>query len=210
MKLLILGGTGATGRLLVDAALAAGHEVTALARDPAQLDVKHERLQVRQGRATVAAELAPVVAGHDAVASTLGPRTKKDAVCPATADALVPAMQQHGVKRLVWMSASGVGDSLPTVTKLSWFFGKLIIPLFLRQPYANHAKAEDRLRASGLDVTIVRPLQLVAKSRGKPVRATLPDEPLGGSKITRAEVAAWMLGELERAAFVGKLPLLWT
>jgi putative NADH-flavin reductase len=210
MKLLVLGGTGATGKLLVDQALARGHHVTALVRDPASLPAKHDRLVVKQGKATVAADVAGVMAGHDAVVSVLGPRQGKDPVVKETADAVVAAMQHHAVKRVIWLSAGGVGDSRPTINAASFVFGRIILPLFLRHPYANHALAEDKLRASGLDFTVVRPLQLMDKSTGRPVTATLPDKPVRGLKITRGEVAGFMLDELEKRAYVGQMPLLWT
>lgn len=210
MKLLVLGGSGATGKLLIDEALARGHEVTALVRDPASLSKQHERLHVKQGRATVAADVAGALAGQDAVVSALGPRTKKDPVCAEAADAVIAAMQQHGVRRVVWLSASGVGDSRQTMNNASFVFGRIILPLFLRHPYANHERAEDKLRASGLEYTVVRPLQLVDKSTGRPVTATLPDQPVRGFKITRREVATFMLDELEARKYVGRMPLLWT
>ena len=209
MKLSILGATGATGRHLLEGALAEGHDVTALVRDPASLTTKHEKLTVVKGRATVAEELEPAVAGQDAVVSALGPRSPKDPVCAEVARVLVPAMKKHGVTRLVWMSASGVGDSSVGVTKASFLFGRIIMPLFLKRPYANHLAAEEILRASDLDWTIVRPLQLTDAPTGKPVAFGAPDEKPAGLKIAREDVASFMLAELGARAHVKKTPTLW-
>jgi putative NADH-flavin reductase len=210
MKLLILGGTGGTGKHLVELALDRGHDVTMLVRDPAAVTVKNAKLEVVRGRATVLAELAPAVAAKDAVLSTLGPRSNKDTVCADTAVALVAAMKQHGVERVIWLSASGVGDSKQTAIDMSFVFGRIIMPLFLKHPYANHEKAEETLRASGLKWTVLRPLQLVDKPTGKPATATLPGSKPGSLKIARRDVAAYMLDELASGGHVHQMPLLWT
>ena len=209
MNLLILGGTGGVGKHLVELALAAGHDVTVLARNPAGVTASHSNLHVVKGLATVEAELAPAVAGKDAVLSAIGPRAKQDPVCPDTAAALVAAMKQHGVKRVVWVSASGVGDSRQTANDASFVFGR-IIPLFLKHPYANHGKAEEILRASDLEWTVVRPLQLTDKPSGKPPSATLPGVKPGSLKIARRDVAAFMLDELAKRAYLRQMPLVWT
>ncbi len=119
MKLLILGGTGGTGKHLVEMALDAGHDVTAILRDPSAVTTKHPRLVLAKGRATMEADLEPVVAGKDAVLSAIGPRSAKEPVCGDAARALVANMKKHGGKRVVWLSASGVGtrQRWPAVTR---------------------------------------------------------------------------------------------
>jgi putative NADH-flavin reductase len=210
MKLLILGATGATGQHLVELALAEGHDVTAIVRDPSKVTTKHERLHVVKGLATVPAELEPALAGKDAVLSAIGPRSSKDPVCADAAAAVVAAMKKQGVARVVWLSASGVGDSRDTAVDASFVFGRIIMPLFLKHPYANHAKAEETLRASGLKWTVLRPLQLVDKPTGSPATATLPGVKPGALKIARRDVAAFMLKELASGGHIGQMPLLWT
>lgn len=209
MKLLILGATGGTGRLLVEQALAAGHEVTALVRDPDKASLG-DKVELVKGRATEAGAVAGVAAGKDAVLSTLGPRTGKDPVCADAARAVVDAMKQHGVKRVVWLSASGVGDSAPQLRRASFVFGRIIMPLFLKHPYANHARAEETLRASGLDWTILRPVQLVDRPTGaKPAALPIGDAIPPRLKIARADVAAFMLDEVAARGHVGAMPILY-
>jgi putative NADH-flavin reductase len=208
MKLLVLGATGATGKHLVEAALAGGHDVTMLVRDPASVTLKHPKLTVVKGRATVAAEVEPVVAGQDAVLSTLGPRSKADPVCAEAADAVVSAMKEHGVERVVWLSAGGVGDSAPQLVAASFVFGRIIMPLFLRKPYANHLRAEEALRASGLEWTVFRPLQLVDEPTGNPVTSALTHEKILGLKIARSDVAKYMLTEVTARAHVRQMPVI--
>jgi uncharacterized protein YbjT (DUF2867 family) len=209
MKLLILGATGATGKHLLELALAAGHEVTVLVRDPASVAAR-PGLRVVGGRATVAAEVEAVVRGQDAVISTLGPRQNGDAVCAEASAALVSAMKKEGVKRVVWLSAGGVGDSKPQITEASFVFGRIIMPLFLRRPYANHLIAEETFRGSGLDWTVPRPVQLVDEPTGKPVTAVPPSGKVGGLKIARHDVAAFILREVEERAHVGQMPVLFS
>ncbi len=208
MKILILGATGATGRHLLEKALAAGHEVTALVRDPKKLTVTHPKLRVASGQVTNRDDVAEAVRGQDAVLSTLGPRESKDPICATAAPVVAAAMKQEGVKRIIWLSASGVGDSKPTLVAASFVFGHIIMPLFLKTPYANHGRAEEVLRATDLEWTVLRPVQLVDKPTGKPAVATPPDQKPAGLKIAREDVAAFMLVELEKNAHVHKMPLL--
>ena len=209
MKVLILGATGATGRQLVEQALAGGHEVTALVRDPAKADLAHAKLRLVKGRATESGDVAGVVAGQDAVLSALGPRTKSDPVCAEAAQAVVDAMKRPGVKRLVWLSAGGVGDSAPQLTRASFVFGRIIMPLFLRKPYAHDARAEAIVRASGLDWTVVRPLQLVDEPTGGKITAVpIGEGKVSGLKIARRDVAAFMLEEMTARAHAGAMPIL--
>jgi uncharacterized protein YbjT (DUF2867 family) len=209
MKILILGATGATGKHLLEKALAAGHEVTALVRDPKKLTVTHPKLRVIEGQVSKEDDVVRAVRGQDAVLSTLGPRDNKDPICATAAPIVAAAMKAEGVKRIVWLSASGVGDSKPALVAASFVFGYIIMPLFLKTPYANHARAEEALRATDLEWTVLRPVQLVDKLTGKPVVATPPDQKPASLKIAREDVAAFMLVELEKNAHVREMPLLY-
>ena len=108
MKLLLLGGTGGTGRQLLTKALEGGHEVTVLVRSPQKLCAQ-EHLLIHAGDATDPDSVDAAVAAQDAVLSALGVRSPLggDLITPSLR-ALVPAMQKHGVKRLIWLSALGV------------------------------------------------------------------------------------------------------
>lgn len=208
MNILILGATGATGVQLVQQALAKGHEVTAMVREPGKVAARPQ-LTVVKGNVTSTAEVAAALRGHEAVLSTLGPRAKTDPICALAAEAVVTAMKQEGVKRLIWLSASGVGDSRAPIDKASFVFGRIIIPLLLARPYANHLRAEEIVRASELEWTVLRPLQLVDAPTGKPAVAvaTTPTAMLGGLKIARQDLATFMLGELEARAWLQQMPM---
>jgi hypothetical protein len=93
--------------------------------------------------------------------------------------------------------------------RASFVFGRIVMPLFLRKPYANHARAEELIRPSGLDFTVVRPVQLVdGPTNGKAVAVPIGAETLGSFKVARSAVAAFMVEELAARKFVGQMPLL--
>jgi putative NADH-flavin reductase len=146
-------------------ALAAGHAVVALARDPARIDVPHDvpaqRLSVVRGDVLDPSSLAPAMADCDAVISTLGVTSGR---APTTLYSegmrnIIQAMRATGVRRLVAVSAAPLssddGDTLPSrllVKPLMW--------ALLRPVYADMAGMEDEIRQSGLNWTIVRPPRL--------------------------------------------------
>ena len=148
MKLLILGATGPTGRELVKQALAAGHEVAALVRGPATID----RVEVIRGDATDAAAMANAIRGRDAVLSALG--TGKSFKSGDLMTRVTPHLVS--AKRLLFVSAAGVGESFNEMPP----FGKLFFRTLLRGIYADKAKADDTIRASKTEWTIIRPTVL--------------------------------------------------
>ena len=76
MKLTIFAATGGIGRLVVEQAVSAGHDVTAVSRKPLQLDDVNS-VQADLGSPDLAA-LVTAVEGADAVLSALGPRSKSE------------------------------------------------------------------------------------------------------------------------------------
>src|SRR5947209_4729636 len=117
--LLVIGATRHTGKHLVQQALAAGHTVTALARDPARLDVQHERLSVVRGDVLDPATLAPAMAGQDAVISSIGVTSRGPTTLYSDGMRhIIQAMHATGVKRLVavsaWPLSRDDGDTLPS------------------------------------------------------------------------------------------------
>jgi putative NADH-flavin reductase len=113
VRLLILGATGPTGRNLVDQALGAGNDVTALVRDPTRITIVHRRLAIVVGDATDPRALDAAVRGKDAVLSALGAGNslRSDVVYRAVTS-LILAMRSRALKRIVFLSAFGVGESL--------------------------------------------------------------------------------------------------
>lgn len=205
MNILVIGGTRGTGREVTQRALARGHRVTALVREGSTLDLQHPALRIRSGDALDPGAVAAALEGHDAVVTTLGaPARRRTSVREDGARSTLQAMRAAGVRRLITLSSMGVGDSFH-VTPL--WIRYLLIPLFLRRAFADHLQQEACIRASGVDWTIVRPPSLT----GGPPTGTfrhgeLLQEPGLKYRISRADVAEFMLRQLETDAYVGKLP----
>lgn len=204
MKLTVLGATGGVGRHLVNHALTDGHQVTAVARDPARLGFDHQRLTVARADALDAGSLKTVVDGADAVLSGIGQAGRRDPLHPAStsARAAAEAMTATGTRRIVVVSAaplnrSGDGES--------WFTHRVAYPLLwrvLREVYTDLEAMEAVLADSGLDWTAVRPPRLLDEDGTGRYRHALDASP-GGSSVSRADVARAMLDVLADPATIG-------
>ncbi|MCQ4084489.1 NAD(P)H-binding protein [Streptomyces sp. RB6PN25] len=194
MKLTVLGATGGVGRQIVTHALADGDHVTAVVRDPARLQVRHEHLSVVRADPLDAASVKPAIDGADAVLSAIGARSRHDPLKPAStsARAAIQAMAATGVRRIVVVSAaplnrSGAGDAPFTrrvVTPLLW--------AVFREVYTDLEAMERAVQESGLDWTLVRPPKLWNKPGQGRYRHAIDASP-GGTSIARADVARAML-----------------
>lgn len=209
MKILVLGATGATGKLVVEQALEAGHEVTAFARNPADVTAKHPKLRVVQGDGTNAEALQRAVAGHDVVVSALGSRTRnKNTILSESARNTIDAMKKAGVRRLIWLSAAGVGDSLPQTQRSSFIMGRILIPLMLKDVFADAAIADESIRQSGLEWCVVRPVGLNNRPLKGNIRVITDGSKLPSVGISRADVAKFMLEQATQGTYLGKMPVL--
>jgi putative NADH-flavin reductase len=193
MKIAILGATGQTGGHAMRLALDAGHHVRVLARDPAKITLTHERLDIVKGDATKVDDCARLVEGCDAVIGTLGPpNLGVTTVRQDAARALVEAMKQKGVTKIVWLSALGVGDNIRQAERTS-FVATMFIKLVLKKTYRDADAAEQVLRASGLDYVLARPPGITNKPATGVIVEVPEDQKLPRIRCTRADVAAWML-----------------
>jgi uncharacterized protein YbjT (DUF2867 family) len=206
MKVLVIGATGLTGQIAVRRLLKRGDEVTALARDPAALTVRHDRLRVAKGEARDAGSLERAVQGQDAVLSAFGPRAalKKDDIQEVFMRNLVGAMERAGVKRLSNLSAWGAGDSYSAL----WIPGRIVLRAFLSDFFDDKNRGEAILFASSLDFVNVRPSRLVnAPARGN-VKASLSPEGLRWWPLmTREDLAAFMVEQLTDDTLLRRSPL---
>lgn len=205
MKILVLGASQGTGALCVKAALAKGHAVTAFARTPGKLEVTHPALTKLAGDFHDAASVRGAVAGHDAVIicaspSSLGAIKDKPDYFSRGTRYCIDAMKEHGVRRLVVLTAHGVGDSRPAA---SWFQRTFLIGRLLKGFFADHEVQEQMTRDSGLDFVIARPTRLTnGKAKGKYQRTADP-VPMP-STITRADLADFLVEACESTTWVGK------
>ena len=108
MKIVLFGASGRIGQRIAREALSRGHEVTAVVRDPARMSLAHERLTTIKGDARVADDVARVAAGHDVVASAIGPSPDQSPQAPSeAAHALIEGTQRAGVSRLIVVGGGG-------------------------------------------------------------------------------------------------------
>ena len=202
MKMTIFGATGGIGRHLVRQALAAGHKVTAVVRDPARFEVSHPALEVAAVPGlTDPGVLRYALQSSDAAIAGVGPRGRKDGpVASSTTRGILRAMEASGVRRFVAVSAVPVG---PVPEGESFVNRRILLPLisaFARDVYVDLAEMEDEIRHSATEWTIVRPPKLVNKPLTGEYRTVVGGNVPRAYSISRADVAHAMLAALDNPA----------
>ena len=203
MKLLVLGATGGTGLEIVLQAIEHGHEVTAFVRNPEPLKTFGKRVAVICGNVLDSGELARAIQGHDAVLSAFGPRypvAKSDAdLLRRFAAGLTSAMRQAGVKRVAVESVAFLFKD--SILPPAYLLGRLFFPTIV----ADAGAMEQIISNSGLDWTIVRPPRLTNQSRTGVYRVREGHLPRLGFTISRADVADFMIGTIEKRMSIGRV-----
>lgn len=199
MKILVFGATGKTGGLVVDAALAKGHEVTVLVRDPARFTTPGVR--VVAGDATKSADVLLAMKGQDAVIESIGGTTPYKATTLETTSVrnIVSAMQTQGVRRLVVTSMMGLGDSR---AQAPIWYRYLLMKTFLRGSTPDKANMEAVVRASGLEYVIARPP--ILKDEPATGTAKVLEPGVTGHAINRADLAAFLVDQVSSDRYVGR------
>ncbi|MFI2351264.1 NAD(P)-dependent oxidoreductase [Streptomyces sp. NPDC019443] len=201
MKLTVFGATGGIGQEIVRQALAAGHEVTAVVRDPARLTVTGEGLETVTAGLDDPEALRPAVAGRDAVFSGLGPRTMKQVgIASGLTRMILRALDAEGVRRFLVVSAAPLGPVPENETFFLRYIGTPLISRILRKHYDDLRTMEAELRNSATDWTSVRPPKLVDVPVTGVYRTAVGANLRGGAKIGRADVAHAMLAMVDDAA----------
>jgi putative NADH-flavin reductase len=201
----VFGATGKTGRLVMERALEAGHQVRALVRDPAKVTITSDRLVVFTGDVLNAESVDQTVSGTDAVLSLFGQVSGASRTLQTDGTRLVvESMQRHGVKRLVTLSGGALQDEhdRPKVADR-------IITLLLKA-LAGHvlADAEGHLaivEASGLDWTVVRAPRILDRPGTGSYRVGWVG--VGTStRISRADLADFILTQIDDRTYVRQMP----
>ncbi|WP_228989832.1 NAD(P)-dependent oxidoreductase [Streptomyces sp. DH8] len=203
MHLTVFGSTGGVGREIVGQALAAGHEVTAVVRDPDRLP---EPLDRRALHGVVRLDDTPAVraavAGRDAVLSGLGSRGRKaNGVAERLTERIVAAMEAEGSRRLLVVSAVPVGPKAegdPLFDRLS----RRAVAAVLADVYVDLTRMEAVLAGSATDWTAVRPPRLTEGPRTGVYRQVVGGAPRSSRTISRADVAHAMLAMIDDPAAV--------
>lgn len=206
MNILVLGGSHGIGLEVTKQALEAGDTVTILARHPEKVALKHERLKLRKGDSTQASDVDQAVEGQDAVVSTLGipPSRKPVTVFSKSARNVVDAVRKHGRKRIINVTGIGTGDSRGHG---GFVYDRIVQPLLLKTTYSDKDQEEQILKESGLDWTIVRPGFLTNGPKTGKFRVVTDIQGVKSRRISRADVAGFILGQLKEPTYAGKTPL---
>jgi putative NADH-flavin reductase len=206
MKILVLGAAGGAGRQLASQAIAAGHRVTAFARDPSKLNMSAPDLVPFRADAGDAEALRRALDGQDAVICAMGnptPRQRNPALVTAIAG-LVKLMESAGPSRLLYLSTILVPESRARAGRLA----ATVAPLIIGNDISDHVDKEQAITKSTLDWTIVRPTKL---SNGPPTGRYLAGTDAVASKalglVSRSDLAHFMVDELANNRFVRAKPV---
>jgi putative NADH-flavin reductase len=196
MRVLVVGGAGRTGRLVVERALAHGHEVTAFVHR-APLDLSDSRLATVTGDALVFDDVMSAVAGHDAVVVAVGGGRGKLHE-PLIAN-VVHAMAEQGVRKLAVLSAAGTFARKDPNLSVAF---RLMVSVAMRPTYDDLEAMERRVMASDLDWTIVRPVGLTDAPAAGDYRISRDGSLLPkATRISRADVAGMLLKAIETESY---------
>lgn len=202
MKLVVFGASGGTGREIIGQALEQGHEVTAFMRDPKKPAIRNNLYVIEGDALHDQSAIARAITGRDAIISALG-RTnslKAAGLIAGSMAAIATEAKKQNVRRLILISAFGVGDSSGNAPLVMQFIYRTL----LRDIYRDKKAGEDIVKASGLDWTIIHPVILTNGPATDTYRSGERLSLKGFPKISRANVAHFALAQLTDKTFLHK------
>ncbi|TKV76162.1 SDR family oxidoreductase [Rhizobium sp. AU243] len=205
MRIAIIGATRGIGLALTQTALADGHEITVLARMPSRMPVSHARLSVVSGDAQDFDAIEKVVDRQDVVCDCLGTTSvlRKITMFSRCAEQLSKALKPEQL--LIAVTGIGAGDSRGHG---SWLYDRLFLPLVLGRMYADKDRRERNIKRNIARWIIVRPGFLTNGPRTGFYRALIDLQDIHGGRISRLDVADFILSEAKSPQFIGQTPLL--
>lgn len=204
MKLLVIGGTGKTGREIIKQGLSQGHVITVVVRNPSNVKYSHANLKILKGNVLVPESYERSFQGQDAVLSALGHKKFiiKTSVLSQGTKNIITAMERNNVKRFICITSLGINDSK---FKLGLYYTLFTIPFILFFYFLDKSKQEKLIMNSNLEWTIVRPGQL---TNGKKRTIYKHGQNVGHyvltKMISRADVAHFMLSLLSTNTYLKK------
>lgn len=202
MKILLLGATGRTGKLIIEEAIKRGHSISAIARNPEKL--KDYKVEITQGTPYDYETVEKAIKGCDAVITTLNVSRKsdnpwaplaapKDMISKSAANA-VKAMKKTGIKRFVALGAIGAGRSWKTAPAIL----KLIVSMSnLRIAFRDHGRQEEILENANIDYTICRAPMLSAEINNTGAVATPEGQRPANRYLSRNSAAEFFIKIIE-------------
>ena len=198
MNIAVFGGTGALGKVLVEQALVAGHQIRVLARTPEKMGLENDSLTVFKGDAFDFDAVSQILEGQDVVFCAIGGVGLGDSTTRSKAtENILVAMEKHQVSSLVVCSTLGVGKSKNHLSMI----GRAILGTLLRNAVRDHTKQEEMVQASNVNWVIVRPPRLLDGEKTEQYRVAAEDEDFSATQISRADVAHCMLRALQEESW---------
>ena len=205
MKISIFGATGATGQELIKQSLANGYHISTIVRN--KLDVSSPLLTIVKGSIFDKELVKKIIDKSDLVISVVAftPKLfgqKSTDLYAKTASVIVEAMTELNLKKLVFCTSAGVENDPNEI----WFYKYILKPFYLKKGYMNMLLAEEKIINSKLDWILVRPSRLTNSPLTGQFRVSDRFRPKGGSCISRADLAFFMLEQLNNNNYVHKTP----
>lgn len=208
MRVLVIGASKGIGLETTRQALAAGYDVRALARSATSINLSEAKLEKMPGNAVNQQDVEAALVRVDVVIVTLGVGLgdlfKPVHLFSEATRVLIAAMKDKGVSRLICITGFGAGDSQASIAPLQ----RIPFKIVFGRAYDDKSRQEKLIKESGLDWTIARPGVLLngpKTGRYKVLRA--PSEWRNGI-ISRANVADFLVEQIEDRGFIGAAPVL--
>lgn len=206
----LLGATGRSGIPFIKLALQQGHTIQALVRNPLKVTTQHPRLRVIKGDALNPADIGKVLEGADGVVSFLGQdKASQPDLQTKVTELIISGMKARKMRRLISVTGGGVRDTAQDkpgfMDNMIVFIMKNLAGAGPRNALSDGISHANLIKQSGLDWTIVRgPMLTDDPAKGAYQVGYIGT--VGGIKLTRADLAAFVLDEWEKSAWIGKMP----
>ena len=201
-RIVIFGATGGTGQELVKQALEQNYTVTAFLRNPEKLKFTTKDLLISKGNVLNAQDVEGAVKNQDVVICSLGVPAKDKTTLRADGTAnIIKAMEDNKVSRFICQTSLGYGDSEEV---LPWHMKYIIVPFILKNAFKDHALQESKIEKSRLDWTIVRPGNMTNGKKTGQFKEGFDSTEKIKLKISRADVAHFMLSQIEKSNYIHK------
>ena len=195
-KIIVFGATGGTGKLVVEQALLAGHEITVVVRNPAAFTLCDKNLEIIKGDVLQPGSFENEIKDKDAVISCLGIKQRiPTTIYSEGITNIINAMQKQNVSRIICLSAAAVIIP-PKSSLLMKFVTRNILQKIFKYSYADMLVMEKILAGSNLNYTIIRPPWLRDTKRTGKYRVTINEYLSDPSKISRADLAEYIVNHL--------------
>ncbi|HVI44678.1 MAG TPA: SDR family oxidoreductase [Chitinophaga sp.] len=203
-KIVVLGANGGIGNQAVLQALNAGYKVTAILRSPEKLQLNHPSLTIMKGDVMLPGTLDEALRNTDVVISAIGSNSLKATSLYSQGNKnLIESMRKVGVNRAFFISASGL-EVNPTHSFVVRLATKYLLQVILRNMYADLWRMEKILKGSSINWTIIRPPRLLDGAGTGKYRVAINGCLDNGLKISRADVAHYIINNINEASTVGK------